>query len=59
MHCHSRSGFEASMARSRGMKRAIDFQAFDLCRVKDGQIVENWHLQDNLTLLKQLGVIRQ
>ena len=33
-------------------------QAFDLYRVKDGRIVENWHLEDNLTLLKQLGAIK-
>lgn len=26
--------------------------------VKDGRIVENWHLEDNLTLLKQLGAIK-
>ncbi|MGF6759382.1 putative SnoaL-like aldol condensation-catalyzing enzyme [Paraburkholderia sp. GAS42] len=35
-----------------------DFQAFDLYRVKDGRIVENWHLEGNLTLQKQLGVIK-
>jgi hypothetical protein len=37
----------------------IDFQAFDLYRVQDAKIVENWHLEDNLTLFKQLGVIKQ
>ncbi|WNC91723.1 hypothetical protein RI103_13625 [Paraburkholderia sp. FT54] len=25
--------------------------------MKDGRIVENWHLENNLTLLKQLGAI--
>ena len=35
-----------------------DFQAFDMYRVKDGRIAENWHLEGNLTLQKQLGVIK-
>jgi len=26
--------------------------------VKDGRIAENWHLEGNLTLQKQLGVIK-
>jgi predicted ester cyclase len=38
--------------------QTVDFQAFDLYRVADGRIVENWHLEDNLTLLKQLGAIK-
>jgi SnoaL-like polyketide cyclase len=37
----------------------IDFQAFDLYRVQGGKIVENRHLEDNLTLLEQLGAIKQ
>ncbi|AUH50703.1 ester cyclase [Chromobacterium sp. ATCC 53434] len=41
-----------------GRGQAVDFQAFDLYRVKDGRIAENWHLEDNLTLLKQLGALK-
>ncbi|MFM0627874.1 ester cyclase [Paraburkholderia xenovorans] len=36
----------------KGTGQTVDFQAFDLYRVKDGRIVDNWHLEDNLTLLK-------
>jgi hypothetical protein len=25
--------------------------------IRDGHIVANWHLEDNLTLLKQLGIV--
>lgn len=40
-----------------GDGRAIDFHAIDVYRVADGRIAENWHLEDNLTLLTQLGRI--
>ena len=40
-----------------GDGRSVDFLATDIYRVADGQIAENWHLEDNLTLLQQLGVV--
>lgn len=43
-----------------GQGQAIDFHAFDLYRVNaQGRISDNWHLEDNLTLLRQLGVLAQ
>lgn len=43
-----------------GQGQAIDFQAFDLYQVNaQGRISANWHLEDNLTLLRQLGVLPQ
>jgi predicted ester cyclase len=40
-----------------GDGRAIDFIATDIYRIANGRIAENWHLEDNLTLPQQLGVI--
>ncbi|MDO8035840.1 ester cyclase [Janthinobacterium sp. SUN128] len=41
-----------------GQGQAIDFHAFDLYLVNaQGRISDNWHLEDNLTLLRQLGVL--
>ena len=37
--------------------RRIRFIAFDLHRVSEGKIVESWHLEDNLSLLMQIGVL--
>ena len=43
-----------------GQGQAIDFYAFDLYQVNaQGRISDNWHLEDNLTLLRQLGVLPQ
>ncbi len=35
----------------------IQFIAFDMHRIQDGRIVESWHLEDNLALMIQLGVL--
>lgn len=36
---------------------AIDFIIFDIHHVQDGRIAESWHLEDNLTVLTQMGAI--
>jgi predicted ester cyclase len=38
-------------------KAKVDFIATDIYRIADGRIAENWHLEDNLTLLQQLGIV--
>jgi steroid delta-isomerase-like uncharacterized protein len=35
--------------------RRLEFQAVELLRIVDGQIVESWHSYDRLTLLTQMG----
>jgi len=50
--------FTGQFGARRGTGQTIDFQAFDLYRIADGRITENWHLEDNLTLLRQLGGIQ-
>ncbi|MGO4327007.1 ester cyclase [Cupriavidus sp. 2TAF22] len=56
VHLRFRGHFTGQFGNAKGQGQAIDFQAFDLYRVAGGKIVENWHLEDNLTLLKQMGV---
>ena len=41
----------------KGDGREISFRAVDIYRVQDGQISDNWHLEDNLSLMQQLGVV--
>jgi hypothetical protein len=38
--------------------RFLKSNSLDRVMPKDGRIVENWHLEDNPTLLKQLGAIK-
>jgi predicted ester cyclase len=55
---HFTGHFTGTFDGRQGHGETVDFQAFDLYRVKDGKIAENWHLEDNLTLSRQLGVQR-
>jgi predicted ester cyclase len=59
LHLHFKGLFTGKFKDIQGIGQVIDFHAFDLYRVADGKIVENWHLEDNLTLLKQLGAIKR
>ena len=37
--------------------KPVEFIAIDILRIQDGKIMEDWHLEDNLTLFQQLGVV--
>lgn len=57
-HYHFKGHFTGRFGDVVGKGQEINFQAFDLYRVHSGQIVENWHLEDNLELMKQMGIIK-
>jgi predicted ester cyclase len=40
-----------------GTGQTVNFIATDIYRITDGKIAENWHLEDNLTLIRQIGVV--
>lgn len=35
----------------------IEFRATDILRIKEGKITDNWHIEDNLALYQQLGIL--
>ena len=37
--------------------KPVSFLAIDILRIRGGRIVEDWHLEDNLNLLEQLGIV--
>jgi predicted ester cyclase len=41
-----------------GRGQPVDFIATDIYRVERGRIAEDWHIEDNLTLLTQFGVVK-
>ncbi|MFZ6777899.1 ester cyclase [Undibacterium sp. Ji83W] len=56
---HFSGHFSGSFHGQQGDGRKVDFIATDIYRIADGRIAENWHLEDKLTLLQQLGIIKQ
>jgi predicted ester cyclase len=50
--------FTGTFKDAKGDGREISFRAVDIYRVQNGQISDNWHLEDNLSLTQQLGVVK-
>ena len=42
-----------------GAGQPVDFIATDILRVRNARITDNWHLEDNLTFFRQIGVVAQ
>jgi predicted ester cyclase len=52
-----RGTFTGTFGERQGSSQPIDFIAFDVLGIRDGRVAANWHLEDNLTLMQQLGVV--
>lgn len=57
VHLRFRGHFTGRFGDTQGRRQAIDFVATDIYRIGRDRIEENWHIEDNLALLKQLGVL--
>lgn len=49
--------FTGTFQGKKGTGQTVDFIATDTYRIENGRIAEDWHLEDNLTFLKQIGVV--
>ncbi|WP_148245033.1 ester cyclase [Enterobacter asburiae] len=56
-HLHFHGTFTGTSGKLKGKGQKIDFIATDIYEIADGKIVANWHIEDNLTLMKQLGAL--
>jgi predicted ester cyclase len=56
VHMTFRGHFTGTFGRSKGQGQPIRFIATDLLRIAHGRITDNWHIEDNLALLTQMGV---
>jgi predicted ester cyclase len=56
-HLRITGHFTGSFKGRPGAGQAVDFIATDILRVSAGRITDNWHLEDNLTFLRQVGVV--
>ncbi|NEU97177.1 ester cyclase [Bradyrhizobium uaiense] len=58
VHMQFRGHFTGSFGATKGGGQAIDFIATDLLKVAGGRVTDNWHIEDNLTLLSKMGVAK-
>src|SRR5271169_542826 len=58
VHMDFRGHFTGTFGKTKGQGQAIDFIATDLLKVTNGRITDNWHIEDNLTLLTQMGAAK-
>lgn len=56
-HLRLSGHFTGAFANVQGHGQPIDFVATDIVRVQDGLITDNWHIEDNLTFLQQIGLV--
>jgi len=54
---HFTGHFTGKFMGQQGNGQIVDFSAVDIYRIANGKIVENWHLEDNFTLLQQLDLV--
>lgn len=58
VHMEFKGHFTGRFGSAHGTGQPVDFIATDLLRLTDGRITDNWHIEDNLTLLTQMGVVK-
>ena len=57
-HLHFTGHFTGVFNGSHGRGQRIEFIATDILAVGAGKITDNWHLEDNLTFLQQIGLVK-
>jgi predicted ester cyclase len=58
VHMKFTGHFTGRFGHTPGKGQLIDFIATDLVKVESGRITDNWHIEDNLTLLREMGVVK-
>jgi predicted ester cyclase len=48
--------FLGTFETTKGDGQPVSFIATDLLRIRNGRITDNWHIEDNLALLQQMGI---
>jgi len=56
VHMRFTGHFTGRFGNAQGKGQPIVFIATDLVRIENGRITDNWHIEDNLTLLQQMGI---
>jgi predicted ester cyclase len=56
VHMKFTGHFSGKFGQTQGKSQPIAFIATDLVKVENGRITDNWHIEDNLTLLQEMGI---
>jgi hypothetical protein len=43
---------------AQALARTVPFIATDLVKIENSRITDNWHIEDNLMLLQEMGVAK-
>src|SRR6267378_1930761 len=54
VHMSFTGHFTGSFGQTQGKGQPVPFIATDLVKVENGRITDNWHIEDNLTLLQEM-----
>ncbi|AOE67732.1 ester cyclase [Pseudomonas fluorescens] len=57
VHLHFRGHFTGTFGQTQGAGQPVDFIATDIYQIENGKIAANWHIEDNLSVMKQLGAL--
>jgi predicted ester cyclase len=58
VHMNFTGHFTGKFGHTRGKGQLVPFIATDLVKIENGRITDNWHIEDNLTLLQEMGVAK-
>jgi predicted ester cyclase len=58
VHMNFTGHFTGRFGQTQGKGQPVPFIATDLVKIENGRITDNWHIEDNLTLLQELGVAK-
>jgi len=58
VHMSFTGHFTSKFGQTQGKGQPVPFIATDLVKIENGRITDNWHIEDNLTLLQEMGVAR-
>src|SRR5260370_1377625 len=58
VHMSFTGHFTGTFGPKQGRGQPVPFIATDLVKIENGRITDNWHIEDNLTLLQEIGVAK-
>lgn len=58
VHMSFTGHFTGKFGQMQGKGQPVPFIATDLVKIENGRITDNWHIEDNLTLLQEMGVAK-